>query len=92
MASKTKKSIPKSVSTAKEHRESPLFHSKRAQRNTAAAFSGTSEDAAASRALYTSQSNQNDIAALAYHLWQARGRPEGSPEEDWFQAERELAS
>ena len=85
MASKTKKSIPKSVSTAKEHRESPLFHSKRAQRNTAAAFSETSEDAAG-------QPSQNDIAALAYHLWQARGRPEGSPEEDWFQAERELAS
>jgi hypothetical protein len=31
-----------------------------------------------------------DIAALAHTLWQARGCPEGSPEEDWFQAAREL--
>ena len=31
------------------------------------------------------------IAVLAYALWQGRGRPEGSSEEDWFRAERELA-
>ena len=31
-----------------------------------------------------------DIAALAHALWQARGCPEGSPEEDWFQAAQEL--
>ena len=30
------------------------------------------------------------IAKLAYAHWEARGRPEGSPEEDWFRAEREL--
>jgi DUF2934 family protein len=33
-----------------------------------------------------------DIAALAYELWQARGCPNGSPEEDWFQAAEELRS
>jgi hypothetical protein len=27
------------------------------------------------------------IAELAYHFWQERGCPEGSPEEDWYQAE-----
>ena len=32
----------------------------------------------------------DDIAALAYKLWQARGGPEGSPEEDWFRAAQEL--
>jgi hypothetical protein len=31
-----------------------------------------------------------EIAALAYALWQARGCPHGSPEEDWFQAKQEL--
>ena len=31
-----------------------------------------------------------EIAALAYDLWHARGCPDGSPEEDWLQAEREL--
>jgi hypothetical protein len=31
-----------------------------------------------------------DIATLAYQYWQARGCPDGSPEEDWFNAEREI--
>jgi hypothetical protein len=30
------------------------------------------------------------IAALAYALWQERGSPEGSPEVDWLRAEEEL--
>jgi hypothetical protein len=30
------------------------------------------------------------IARLAHSLWEARGRPEGSPNEDWFNAQREL--
>jgi hypothetical protein len=30
------------------------------------------------------------IAELAYSYWEARGRPGGSPWEDWFRAEREL--
>jgi hypothetical protein len=33
-----------------------------------------------------------DIAALAYELWQARGCPAGSPEEDWFNAATQLRS
>ena len=32
------------------------------------------------------------IAVLAYTLWEARGRPDGSPEVDWFQAEQELTA
>jgi hypothetical protein len=31
-----------------------------------------------------------DIAQRAYQLWEARGCPDGCPEEDWFQAENEL--
>ena len=34
----------------------------------------------------------DEIAALAYQLWQARGCPEGSPEEDWFHAAEQLRS
>lgn len=30
------------------------------------------------------------IAALAHALWQERGCPEGSPEEDWLKAEQEI--
>ncbi len=33
-----------------------------------------------------------DIASLAYALWQERGCPEGSSEEDWFRAEKELST
>jgi Protein of unknown function (DUF2934) len=34
----------------------------------------------------------DDIAALAHKLWQARGCPEGSSEEDWYLAVKELRS
>jgi hypothetical protein len=33
---------------------------------------------------------QEDIAKLAYSLWEARGSSDGSPEDDWFCAEQEL--
>lgn len=32
------------------------------------------------------------IAALAYELWQTRGCPMGSPDEDWYRAERKLTT
>ena len=31
------------------------------------------------------------IQAVAHELWEARGCPEGSPEVDWFEAERQLS-
>ncbi len=34
--------------------------------------------------------NTEDIARLAYSLWEARGRQDGSADEDWFHAEQEL--
>ena len=34
--------------------------------------------------------HHDDVAALAYHFWQDRGCPEGSAEEDWLRAAREL--
>lgn len=36
--------------------------------------------------------NEEEVAMLAYSYWQQRGCPDGCPEEDWFRAERELAS
>jgi len=33
---------------------------------------------------------EQEIAKLAYSLWQARGSVDGSPEDDWFRAEQEL--
>jgi hypothetical protein len=32
------------------------------------------------------------VAKLAYQLWEKRGRPFGSPEVDWFAAERAVYS
>ena len=32
------------------------------------------------------------VAKLAYQLWEGRGRPFGSPEVDWFAAERAMYS
>ena len=37
-------------------------------------------------------SRPHHVAELAYTLWESRGCPIGSPEEDWFKAEQELAS
>ena len=36
--------------------------------------------------------SHEDIAARAYSLWEARGCPEGSSDEDWFRAVKELRS
>ena len=40
----------------------------------------------------TSEQNVStqDIARLAYALWESRGCPDGSSEEDWLRAEQEL--
>jgi len=31
-----------------------------------------------------------EVAQLAFQYWEARGRPLGSPEEDWFRAEQDV--
>lgn len=36
------------------------------------------------------QPDGESVAELAYRYWQERGCPIGSPEEDWYRAEREL--
>lgn len=36
--------------------------------------------------------SHEDISARAYSLWEARGCPDGSPDEDWFRAVKELRS
>jgi len=35
-------------------------------------------------------SRRERIALLAYTYWEQRGRQGGSPDEDWFRAEREI--
>ncbi len=38
----------------------------------------------------STQSSQQDIANLAYALWQERGSLDSSAEQDWIEAERQL--
>jgi len=38
----------------------------------------------------TQSSSHEEIAVRAYHLWEERGRPVGSPDEDWSRAEAEI--
>ncbi len=38
------------------------------------------------------QTKHTSVEDLAYRLWEARGRPDGSAEQDWLEAERELAA
>jgi hypothetical protein len=37
-------------------------------------------------------SHHEDVSALAYELWVSRGRPEGSSEQDWFEAVNKIGS
>ena len=38
----------------------------------------------------TGNPRREEIALRAYHLWEERGRPIGSPEQDWSRAEDEI--
>lgn len=45
-----------------------------------------------SRSLDAEVSVREQIALLAYSYWESRGRHGGSPEDDWYRAEREIRS
>jgi hypothetical protein len=68
--------------TGHEHSRQTLERSHDAHQQTQAAATGHGVAAF----------GHDDIAALAHALWQARGCPEGSPQEDWFHAAEELRS
>jgi hypothetical protein len=38
----------------------------------------------------SSPMSDEEIARKAYFLWESRGRPHGSPEEDWHRAKEQL--
>jgi hypothetical protein len=37
----------------------------------------------------SAESNRREVELLAYELWELRGRPIGSPDQDWLRAEQE---
>lgn len=66
--------------TGPEHSRQALEHSQQAHGRTQAVVAGRAVAAF----------GHDAIAPLAYELWQARGCPEGSSEEDWFHAAEQL--
>ncbi len=40
--------------------------------------------------MHLSNEQREQIEKLAYKMWEERGRPLGSADEDWFRAEQEL--
>ena len=66
--------------TGHEHERQAEEHSVEAHRNSQTATAGHGIAAF----------GHDDIAALAHELWQARGCPEGSSQEDWFEAVKQL--
>lgn len=51
---------------------------------------GETENEATSLTVESPVLDQETIARAAYFCWEARGCPNDSPDEDWFQAEAEL--
>ena len=72
--------------TGREHSRQALEHSLDAYRHT----QGVHQKAINERGV--GSFGHSEIAAKAYQLWQTRGCPEGSPEEDWFHAAEHLRS
>ena len=68
--------------TGHEHSRQALEYSERAHRYSQEIGSGHG----------ATTSDHYDVGTLAYELWAGRGRPEGSPQEDWFRAEKALRS
>ena len=76
--------------TGHESSRQALEHSNKAYLNPPHEHQETGTERAGNAIAH--EPKEQDIAARAYQLWQARYRPEGSPEEDWFRAIEELRS
>ena len=70
--------------TGHEHSRQALEHSHKAYQHSEQLYTGVLNGHG------ISSFGHQDIAALAHTLWETRGWPEGSPEEDWFRAAQQL--
>ena len=50
------------------------------------------EEQSSSKPQHQKRLGHDDVSSRAYLLWQERGCPNDSAEEDWLQAEREIES
>jgi len=76
--------------TGHEHSRQALEHSNKAYQHSLQVYQGARTEHGV--IALAQEAREEDIAVLAYKLWQARGSPEGSPQEDWFRAVEELQS
>jgi hypothetical protein len=74
-----------------DHQTGPEY-TRQAQEHSRQAFLNSQDHPEAANHLGVAEFGHDDIAALAHALWQARGCPEGSPEQDWFDAAEQLRS
>ena len=76
--------------TGHEHSRQALEHSNTAYQHSLGMHQKARTDHAV--IVRAQEAREEDIPALAYKLWQARGCPEGSSQEDWFRAVEEVES
>jgi hypothetical protein len=76
--------------TGHESSRQGLEHANKAYQQAQQAHQKTSQEQGADG--FAHEAKEQEIAALAYALWQGRSCPEGSPHEDWFRAAEQLRS
>ena len=76
--------------TGHEHSRQALEHSNTAYQHSLGMHQTVTIDHGV--IVRSQKAREEEIPALAYKLWQDRGCPDGSPQEDWFRAIEELQS
>ncbi len=74
----------------KEDHETGQQMSRQALEHSQKAYEQTQEKLHSHAGHVVKTFGHEDIAVRAYELWEARGCPFGSPEEDWYRAAHEL--
>ncbi len=64
--------------------------SKQSVQDSLESVSAGSAQSQAAEAVAVTEHNEVEVREQAYSIWQERGCPVGSPDEDWLRAEREL--
>jgi hypothetical protein len=90
----SKSSAPKTTEVVRA--ETPTHHHKLSAAPVAEALAAVSESSSTGLSSTPRDSQQpvshQQIAELAHSFWSSRGHSHGSPEDDWFRAERQLTS
>lgn len=89
-ANTVKSAAPRPKKSAKPASGSEAAPKRAARPNTSSTRSRASRSNGTNVAAVDPSSYHDDIARLAYHFWEQRGRVDGSPEEDWHRAEQEF--